>query len=278
MQVFDSKGKPEEQENKTARKALSKKLRFEVFKRDSFQCQYCGSAAPQVILHVDHIEPVAKGGTNEIANLITSCATCNSGKSDRCLSDDTAVARSKKQLDDLQERREQIELMMEWQKGLRHIDNDLVNSLANYWNELTPGWSVNTRGKMTIKKLTLKFSVDEICRAMDAAAIQYLQMKDDGNADNVGDAFSKIGGICRINRESKANPDIKDLFYIRGILRKRIAGYFDEPRALQWLKNARSWGVEIDDMRAMAKQVSNWTQFRTQLSDLIGNQKEDDAE
>jgi 5-methylcytosine-specific restriction endonuclease McrA len=28
------------------RKALSKKLRFEVFKRDNFTCQYCGRAAP----------------------------------------------------------------------------------------------------------------------------------------------------------------------------------------------------------------------------------------
>ena len=42
------------------RKAISKKLRFEVFKRDSFTCQYCGKSAPDVILHVDHILPVKK--------------------------------------------------------------------------------------------------------------------------------------------------------------------------------------------------------------------------
>lgn len=46
----------------TKRKAISKKIRFEVFKRDSFTCQYCGEKAPDVILHVDHIDPVAKGG------------------------------------------------------------------------------------------------------------------------------------------------------------------------------------------------------------------------
>ena len=39
----------------TKREQLSAKLRFEVFKRDSFVCQYCGSHPPQVVLHVDHI-------------------------------------------------------------------------------------------------------------------------------------------------------------------------------------------------------------------------------
>lgn len=63
-----------------ARKGLSKKIRFEVFKRDQFTCQYCGKKAPDVILHVDHIQPVSKGGTNDLLNLITSCQDCNLGK------------------------------------------------------------------------------------------------------------------------------------------------------------------------------------------------------
>jgi len=42
------------------RKAISKKLRFEVYKRDKFTCQYCGRKAPDVILEIDHINPVAK--------------------------------------------------------------------------------------------------------------------------------------------------------------------------------------------------------------------------
>lgn len=62
------------------RKALSQKVRFEVFNRDSFTCQYCGAKAPDVILQVDHITPVAAGGTNDVLNLVTSCQACNSGK------------------------------------------------------------------------------------------------------------------------------------------------------------------------------------------------------
>ena len=48
------------------RKSLSNKIRFEVFKRDNFTCQYCGRKAPEIVLNVDHIEPVSKGGTNDI--------------------------------------------------------------------------------------------------------------------------------------------------------------------------------------------------------------------
>ena len=63
-----------------ARKALSKKLRFEIFKRDGFVCQYCGAHPPSAVLHVDHIDPVKLGGTNHPDNLITACQACNQGK------------------------------------------------------------------------------------------------------------------------------------------------------------------------------------------------------
>lgn len=74
-------------EQKPRRKSISKKLRFDVFKRDAFACQYCGAHPPKAILHVDHINPVANGGSNNINNLITACDCCNLGKGARLLSD-----------------------------------------------------------------------------------------------------------------------------------------------------------------------------------------------
>ncbi len=61
------------------RKSLSKKIRFEVFKKDSFTCQYCGSTPPSTVLEIDHINPVSLGGDNSIDNLITSCFDCICG-------------------------------------------------------------------------------------------------------------------------------------------------------------------------------------------------------
>ena len=60
--------------------AITKKIRFEVFKRDNFKCQYCGKEAPEVILEADHINPKSKGGTDDMLNLITSCFDCNRGR------------------------------------------------------------------------------------------------------------------------------------------------------------------------------------------------------
>ncbi|MFU3348324.1 HNH endonuclease [Pseudomonas aeruginosa] len=75
------------------RESIRKSVRFEVFKRDNFTCQYCGAKAPDVVLHVDHINPVSKGGDNEIINLVTACLPCNLGKSDRLLSDTSMLDR-----------------------------------------------------------------------------------------------------------------------------------------------------------------------------------------
>lgn len=65
---------------KTKRRQISTRIRFEIFKRDGFTCQYCGAHPPQSILHVDHIVPVKEGGGNEETNLVTACETCNLGK------------------------------------------------------------------------------------------------------------------------------------------------------------------------------------------------------
>jgi hypothetical protein len=60
--------------------AVSKRLRFEVLRRDNHTCRYCGASAPNVALTVDHVTPTALGGSDDPTNLVTACAPCNSGK------------------------------------------------------------------------------------------------------------------------------------------------------------------------------------------------------
>lgn len=88
------------------RKAIGKKVRFEVFKRDGFTCQYCGATPPKVILQVDHIVPVVEGGGNDEPNLITSCQPCNIGKGPVPLS--SAPASLKDRAAEAKEKEEQI--------------------------------------------------------------------------------------------------------------------------------------------------------------------------
>ena len=61
--------------------AVSKRLRFEILRRDEHTCTYCGESAPNVTLHVDHVIPEALGGSDDASNLTTACKDCNAGKS-----------------------------------------------------------------------------------------------------------------------------------------------------------------------------------------------------
>ena len=54
--------------------------RFNVFLRDGFTCQYCGSEFQPSDLTFDHILPRSKGGITSWTNVITSCASCNLAK------------------------------------------------------------------------------------------------------------------------------------------------------------------------------------------------------
>jgi len=61
-------------------------LRLKVLKRDDFKCVLCGRSPainPGVVLHIDHILPVAKGEATTLENLQTLCRECNLGKSDK---------------------------------------------------------------------------------------------------------------------------------------------------------------------------------------------------
>ena len=61
-------------------------VRYEVLKRAKHRCELCGAHEAQAALHVDHIVPRAKGGTDDLSNFQTLCVTCNTNKRDR---DDT---------------------------------------------------------------------------------------------------------------------------------------------------------------------------------------------
>ncbi len=61
--------------------AVSKRLRYEILRRDNHACRYCGATAPGVPLTVDHVVPVSLGGSDDPENLVAACRECNSGKS-----------------------------------------------------------------------------------------------------------------------------------------------------------------------------------------------------
>jgi hypothetical protein len=119
------------------RQTLSKKLRFEVFKRDDFTCQYCGAQPPAVVLEVDHIHPVVEGGSNNQENLITACDHCNRGKGKRTLGE--KIVRPDADLMWLKTQQETAELRR-YQKAKKRKEATIAQTvvlLQEHWQDLS---------------------------------------------------------------------------------------------------------------------------------------------
>lgn len=271
------------------RKSLSKKLRFEVFKRDSFKCQYCGKSAPNVVLEVDHVEPVASGGGNELFNLVTSCWDCNRGKSNRELQDDSVISKQRLQLELLQERREQIQSMFQWKKSLQEIDNDLNQMVVDYIEEKIDNISLNANGIKRISSLTKKYEFADILESVDLSAEKYIHYDHDGDVthESAENFINKIGGILANKNKS---PIEQKASYIKGICRNRF-GYWNPTTGSiilnQYISALRDHGYgeeEIlndleNEVMPKTKQARNWTEWKNLIEQWTADIKawKDDA-
>lgn len=111
---------------------ISKRKRFEIFKRDGFRCRYCSATAAAGPLHVDHVIAVANGGVDDDANLVTACADCNLGKSAVPL-DDVPLPGAQAQA--IREHAEQVRDYLDAARELRAAKDELVQEVVNHWCE-----------------------------------------------------------------------------------------------------------------------------------------------
>jgi hypothetical protein len=115
------------------RKSLSKRTRFEIFKRDGFKCLYCGATPAQKVLRVDHVKPVAEGGGDDPTNLVTSCFDCNAGKGPVPLDQQKHRAGFATEAD--KEHAEQIRAWLAVQKEIEEARREVADELERAWRE-----------------------------------------------------------------------------------------------------------------------------------------------
>jgi len=257
------------------RKSLPVSLRFEVFKRDSFTCQYCGRRAPDVVLELEHINPVSKGGSDELLNLITSCWQCNSGKGDRLLSDDAVLVRQHAQLAELQERRAQLDMLLKWRDGNADLVSQQVEAFCEQWKKVVPGWTINESGKPDVVRLIKKHGIARVLEALDGAAAYKLRLSS-GVID--ADVVEGIFGLVFIMAEP---DDVQRLYRLRARIR-RTWNYVHDGICITLLRRVLVAGVSIAQIesecsRMMAERSTSFRWWQTQieiwLADLAEGQR-----
>ena len=250
----------------TKRKNLSKSVRFEVFKRDSFKCQYCGKSAPDVVLEVDHIIPVSKGGDNDISNLITACFDCNRGKRDKKLTDKQSAKLQKEELDKLNARREQLEMIAEWRKELLNLMNESIDKIVEIINqEFYLDIHLTDYGRRNFSTRIKKYGFEETLESSLIAFERY---------DDIETALSKIDGILYNRHLEEYDPE-KAAYHRMLSLAKKKFTYFNPKVAYCLIDKIYACTMFEEDITRLIYSCKNWSEFKRRMEAEIEKYYED---
>lgn len=249
---------------------ITKMLRFEVFKRDKFTCQYCGKKAPDVVLELEHIQPVSKGGSDHITNLVAACFDCNRGKGDRILADDSLVEKQRRQLEQLEEKRQQVQMIAEWQRELASLGNIEVESIVALMEEIGLEHSLTTHGRLCMKRMIRRYGFLTVI----TTTREFFE----------GDHTAKELQQCCVLIDKKLNwqlmkqerPEEAELKYCFGILRNRVTriDYADWNLVKQEKVKRGIPAVRLSDI---AKTVGSYEEFATRARDLFDDKEASEA-
>lgn len=166
------------------RTKLPKKLRFDVFNRDGFICQYCGRRPPAVVLEVDHIIAIANGGTDDRDNLITSCFDCNRGKGVAGIEAAPIAIAERAEL--IQERMDQVRAYEQVLAEQREHEDARIDEIVGVYERAFQGWTVTDSARASIRNFLKRLTSLEVFEAMELACSRM-------NADR---AFRYFCGVC----------------------------------------------------------------------------------
>ena len=177
-----------------ARVSTGKAQRFRIFSRDGFTCRYCGRRSDVIPLHLDHLIPVSRGGTNDDDNLITSCRDCNLGKGSRRIEESELPESGRLAL--AQERNEQMVNAEAAQKASR-ARSELRSVLVDYFCDARGQTSCDSSTVSVLFAYVNEHGADQVFQWIDSAA-----SKMQGRSDK--DVGNYISGIRRTMQKKGA--------------------------------------------------------------------------
>lgn len=233
--------------------SLSKKLRFEVFKRDGFKCSYCGQAPPAVVLEVDHVEPKSLGGKDEINNLITACFDCNRGKTNVPLS--SIPPKISENIEALKEREEQLKEYRKYLKKIESRINGDIRKVSKIYEDKYEGWTFSDSFKMSIKRFLESLPVNEIEDSILIAINKFPSDKDK--------VLNYFCGICWHKIKSRVDPQYATFTDLKRYWenQKRGSGYLPDNYLRSWMRKYDTEALK----NAMDRADGIWSALKDEL-------------
>lgn len=241
--------------------AITKKIRFEIFKRDGFACAYCGKTPPEITLEVDHIEPKSKGGKDDINNLITACFDCNRGKRDIPL--DKAPSTLIENLEVLKEKEEQLKEYNKFIKTIEKRTNKETREIEKAFQVYFPDLCFTEQfKKSTIRRFLKHLQMHEIINAVHLAGPR----KTDPDA-----CLKYFCGICwNIIKKDDPEKKIVQTWIQLGYHYKGRQIYFNK-RDLRFLAQCNEQVLTNCMHEALYYQKSNyWNEFIKLVNENMG--------
>lgn len=171
--------------------AVSKRVRFEVLRRDNHTCRYCGGTAPDATLTVDHVVPVSLGGSDDPTNLVAACHDCNSGKASSGPNEPIVADVAQ----DALRWRKAMEVANEMVQQERDAQAENINGFRRHWD----GWTYC--GRDGEKTLPLPGNWGEKVREVYASGLTQADVAEAidtaMSSRYVKDEFAYFLGICR---------------------------------------------------------------------------------
>ena len=239
---------------------FDKQLQYRIFGRDNFRCVYCENSVPEVVL-----DAVTESGNEDqegIDGYITVC--------DKCF--DLFFADGEKGNHELPQTTdtpgEQADMMIRWHRESQDSKNKCLRYAIEHF-ETRAECDLSDRGRKIMEKLIDMYPFKLILVSIEAACSQYLVPEEDGyNHESINKAFNYVEKICYVKSSAKDKPYLKDLFYVRGILKNRFS-YVDLVESMRLLEDAYKTGYSIDTLKRIAKECTCWSNWRLSMEELL---------
>ena len=189
------------------------------------------------------------------------------------------IKKQQRQLELLQEKREQLEMMSEWKRSLSKLEDDKVDEIVKYIEiKINNEFSINENGKLNIKKYIKNRDLSVIYDAIDLSANSYLRYENDKlSKESVENFLSKIPGIIKNLLKPPVEQKIAKVlsfgrqtftYWDRNEVYEILTYYADTLKSKGWSEDQVAKDIDIEIIKVLNKS-KNYSAFICKIGDWI---------